>query len=344
MCFEDHSVDPRPTADYETQEHLKIREGRCLAPQAIAAAKGSGPCRNVAAPTVMQEIRVEPLDVTFQGYTYRSEIAFAIGRERAPVVLVFPNYAGKKQFDVDQAVFLAQTGYVGVAVELYKETPEYTYADRNPGRSASAEEVKRHRSAGFGMMNGVKRNLIAFRGLMEATLSAARQHSASHPQLAGGIGYCFGGVCVLECVRGRLDMQAVVSFHGVLQTGLNNIDQDPNFDDRIQEAPKGPYATWCRVLIENGNADVLVPQESAIAFKKEMDDNGIDWQFHDHAKTPHGFALPPGVFSAAYNQAADRRSTLSMLQHFKETWPDFPQYTVARNAAGTLLYPPRARL
>jgi len=267
-----------------------------------------------------------------------------VGRGRAPVVLVFPNYAGKKQFDVDQAVFLAQAGYVGVAVDLYQEIPEYTHADRNPGRSASDDEVRRHRSAGFGMMNRLLRKPVIFRGLMEATLAAARQHSAAHPQLAGAIGYCFGGVCVLECVRGRLDMQAVVSFHGVLQSRPKNIDEDPSFDDSIEAAPKGPYATWCRVLIENGNSDPLVPQESVITFKKEMDDNGIDWQFHDHARTPHGFALPPGVFSAAYNEAADRRSTLSMLQHFKETWPEFPQYTVTRNAAGTLLCPPQARL
>ena len=27
-----------------------------------------------------------------------------------------------------------------------------------------------------------------------------------------------------------------------------------------------------------------------------MDDAGIDWRFNNHARTPHGFALAPGVF------------------------------------------------
>jgi hypothetical protein len=46
--------------------------------------------------------------------------------------MVLPNYAGMKQFDKDQAVFLAKLGYVGLAVELFHETEDYKYADRNP--------------------------------------------------------------------------------------------------------------------------------------------------------------------------------------------------------------------
>ena len=49
-----------------------------------------------------------------------------------PVVLVLPNYAGMKQFDKDQAVFLAKLGYIGLAVEVFHETEDYKYADRNP--------------------------------------------------------------------------------------------------------------------------------------------------------------------------------------------------------------------
>lgn len=46
------------------------------------------------------------------------------------MILVHHNYAGLNQFDVDQACFLAKSGYVGLAVDLYKETPLYTYKDR----------------------------------------------------------------------------------------------------------------------------------------------------------------------------------------------------------------------
>ena len=43
------------------------------------------------------------------------------------------------------------------------------------------------------------------------------------------------------------------------------------------------------------------------------------------------------VWSTAYTEAADRRSTLSMLSLFAEVWPDYPQYAVESNACGTAL-------
>lgn len=43
-------------------------------------------------------------------------IAYVAGRPPGPVVMVHHNYAGSKQFDVDQAAFLARCGYVGVAI------------------------------------------------------------------------------------------------------------------------------------------------------------------------------------------------------------------------------------
>merc|ERR1711972_953264 len=132
----------------------------------------------------------------YEGYTYKSDIAFQEGRERAPVVLVFPNYAGKKQFDIDQAIFLAKLGYVGVAVDLYKETPDYSYDDRNPNKDTPEDKVTKHWKGAFAAMNGLLRNPGTLRGLMAATLAEARKHPSAHPTYAAGIGYCFGGACV----------------------------------------------------------------------------------------------------------------------------------------------------
>lgn len=104
------------------------------------------------------------------GYEYEGWIAFDPSAPPRPVVLVFPNYAGLKQFDIDQAVcvkksnflqnpfcclqfillhplilwslsigvvnntcrYLAKCGYVGVAVDLYKSTDAYPRTLRNP--------------------------------------------------------------------------------------------------------------------------------------------------------------------------------------------------------------------
>eukprot|EP01052_Picozoa_sp_SAG31_P010291 SAG31_NODE_559_length_14152_cov_2.923219_4_plen_178_part_00 len=86
---------------------------------------------------------VEPFPLTFDGYTYKhGHIAYIEGRPPAPVIQVHHNYAGLKQFDIDQAAFLAKCGYVGLAVDLYQETDiigaesnlKYSFDDRDPKR------------------------------------------------------------------------------------------------------------------------------------------------------------------------------------------------------------------
>ena len=90
------------------------------------------------------------------------------------------------------------------------------------------------------------------------------------------------------------------------------------------------------IVIENGAEDTLVPDESKARFFKEMDDAGVQWCFHHHAKTPHGFALPPTLGPPGrLHEATDRRSTVNMLSLFREIFPGVPQNKVDYNAAGT---------
>ena len=59
---------------------------------------------------------------------------------------------------------------------------------------------------------------------------------------------------------------------------------------------------------------------------------------HDHARTPHGFALAPDI-STEYTEAADRRSTRAMWAMIKESWPDAPIVPIELNACGTVIHP-----
>ena len=98
------------------------------------------------------------------------------------------------------------------------------------------------------------------------------------------IGYCFGGMAVLECIRGGLDIGGVVSFHGLLQTG-----EDPNAAKYGAAIPplklcENHYNKKAVVLIENGAADYLVTKESKERFYAEMNAAGVDWNFHDHSE------------------------------------------------------------
>merc|ERR1719486_1562812 len=104
---------------------------------------------------------------------------------------------------------------------------------------------------------------------MKAWLDLARTHPAVHPEYAGAIGYCFGGQCLLEQVRAGHNVQAVVSFHGLLHSRPahpTNRENDPRpfyqrlsakefaEDATIIKAPNN-YTKTCKVLIENGDLD-----------------------------------------------------------------------------------------
>ena len=152
------------------------------------------------------------------------------------------------------------------------------------------------------------------------------------------IGYCFGGMVVIEGVRGGLNLAGVVSFHGLLQTG-----EDPSASNFDAERPAlkpcaNNYNTDSVIVIENGAEDHLVKPENRQRFFAEMDAANVDWSFHDHAKTPHGFALPPRLGPPGkLHEAADRRSTQNMLSLFRELYPNIKQQAVSPNAAGTTI-------
>lgn len=328
MCVPDTNP---PSEPYQTRQHL------------LPSARGQSLLEAQA--TNAGELVIEEFPLSYNGYTYtHSRIAYVTGRGPVPVVLVYPNYAGLKQFDVDVAAFLARCGYVGLAVDLYKDVPgEYTFADRNPHRDASADIIKRHRSGSSRAMDDLLRAPKDWRVLMHAYLAAAFAHLAVSDGLAGAIGYCLGGQCVLEHVRAGHLLQAVVSFHGVYHSRPRHAKEDrrltkEEFEGEVDLAVDA-YGSACRVLVEHGDHDTRDGRDGAsiAAWKEEMDAVGVDWRFNNHARTPHGFALAPGVWSNAYTESSDRRSTLAMLSLFSETWPAFPQYAVEANACGTVL-------
>jgi len=141
-------------------------------------------------------------------------IAYIEGAGPKPVVLVHPNYAGLKQFDIDQCCFLARCGYAALCVDHYKDEGIYTFADRNPRRShhangaepldLSADQrnaARRHGVGAFTCMNDALSDPKRWRGLMKANLDMAFAHPAVEEGLAAAIGYCFGGQACIEQVR-----------------------------------------------------------------------------------------------------------------------------------------------
>ena len=111
------------------------------------------------------------------------------------------------------------------------------------------------------------------------------------------IGYCFGGMAVLEMARdGQNDLAGVVSFHGVLAT----------------PTPLKPNTYKGKILVLHGIDDPVVPDDMTMAFWKEMRDAKANWEFVAYGKALHTFTnwLMPedGPPPAVYNKQADQRS------------------------------------
>ena len=280
------------------------------------------------------DLRRDDIAVDFRGNAYLGHlVAPPEDSGPRPLVLVIHNYQGLKFFDVDVAEYLARVGYVGLAIDVYGDVvpPRERVFPDDPSR------VHDFQKQCFEGLVAMDHDHELFRGLLGEWLERGFAHpavDASFP--AGAIGYCFGGMAVIECVRGGLNVGGVVSFHGLLQTS-----EDPNpARYGVERPPLKPhpanYNTNAVILIENGADDALVPDSSKQRFFDEMDAAGVSWIFHHHAKTPHGFALPPTLGPPGrLHEATDRRSTMSMLGLFREIFPGVPQNPVTRNAAGT---------
>ncbi len=281
------------------------------------------------------DLRRDEISFTYQGNDYLGHlVAPAESAGPRPLVLVVHNYQGLKQFDIDVAEYMARLGYVGLAVDAYgNDVP----ADDREFPVNEASRIPEYQKRAFEAMVRIEHDFNKLRGLLSAWIEAGMAHpTVSNDYQPAVIGYCFGGMVVIECVRGGLPISGGVSFHGLLQTAEK--PDPPPFDvvrPPIVTAPN-PYNTEAVLVIENGAEDQLVPFESQQRFFAEMDEAGVNWCFHNHAKTPHGFALaerigPPGRLY----EPADRRSTQHMLDLFRELFAGVPQNRVEYNAAGT---------
>lgn len=203
----------------------------------------------------------------------------------------------------------------------------------------------KHFVGAFTQMQGLLKSPDRWRRLMAAYLEEAFKHPAVKRGLAGSIGYCLGGQSCLEQLRAGHTIQAIVGFHGLLHSRpmypeecFNSLRRITKEEYANQYKLDNVYTPGCRVLMENGAHDLEIPQASLDEWIAEMDENKVDWRFDNHARGPHGFALPKGIPGGdQYSEHIDRRSCLAMLSLFAETWPEYEQYPVECNACGTKL-------
>jgi dienelactone hydrolase len=224
-------------------------------------------------------------DTSLKGSYYLPEAATG----PLPVVLVVPAWDGLVQEVHDKAQRLAADGYLALAVDVY-------------GDGLTLDDMSQLEAVIGPFM--ADRKLLIRR--MQAAVDAALTIPGVDAGRVGAMGYCFGGLCVLDLARaGGETVRGVVSFHGALLAP----DPHPGLPVRAS------------VLALHGNDDPLVPPEQVAGFMKEMDAHGADWQLVSYGGVMHAFTRPDANLpeaGAVYDADADRRSWRAMLDFFEE--------------------------
>ncbi|KRE34703.1 carboxymethylenebutenolidase [Mycobacterium sp. Soil538] len=211
-------------------------------------------------------------------------------RTSAQTVLVVHGMEGRSDAQLEFAGKLTEWGYQAVAVDLFGE--EVTRG----GMDATGAEMARFAD---------DRTALAQR------LAAVFAAVTAAPQVAGtqlaAIGFCFGGLCVLDLARAGLPLAGVASFHGLLTA-------HPTLGQRDVHA---------RVLVLHGWDDPFAPPEDVVALGRELSGRGIDWQLHAYGDTVHAFMAPWADDPARgilYSESASRRAWTTLGIFLHECW------------------------
>jgi dienelactone hydrolase len=135
----------------------------------------------------------------------------------------------------------------------------------------------------------------------------------SHAQVDGrvaAIGYCFGGMTVLELARSGAELAGAVSVHGSLETAR----------------PAQPNTVKAKILVCHGALDPHVSTPQVNAFIEEMKTANTDWQLVIYGNAMHGFTheTGPQLPGVEYHALTDRRSS-SAIQSFLAELFGIPQ-------------------
>ena len=227
----------------------------------------------------------------FQGEMYYDENL----KETAPCILVAHAWMGQDDFARAKARSLASLGYVGFAIDYYGNA-----------------KVVHTKEEATSLMQPLFLDRVSIQARLKAALDVAAQHPKVNPKKIGGIGFCFGGLCVIELFRSGADMRGAVSFHGILGD-----------EKEGKKAKTVPLASGIKgsLLVLHGYDDPMVTHEDIVKFQKELNDAHIDWQMHFYGNTSHAFTVPQAndkSMGLMYNPVSEKRSWRSMKNFFEE--------------------------
>ena len=231
-------------------------------------------------------MKTETIKYRSTGEDLEGYVAFP-ENDSAPLVLVAHTWAGKDNFVHKKAEDLADLGYVGFAVDMY-------------GNGKVGVDTAENES----LMTPLISDRDELKDRIVSALNFGKSLPGVDPKRVAAIGYCFGGLVVLDLARSGEDLQGVVSFHGLLMPS------------DIRDS-----GVKAKVLVLHGERDPMVPLEMVDSFQKEMTEASADWQLHSYGGTYHAFTNPDANdpnLGTQFNKSANERSWQSMKSFFEE--------------------------
>lgn len=205
---------------------------------------------------------------------------------RRPGILVVHGGAGLDEHAKGRAKRLAALGYAVFACDMYGK------GVAGGGREKIMAQIMA---------------LRADRAKLCTRVAAGINVLKAQPQVDGrlaAVGYCFGGMTVLELARSGMDLAGVASVHG-------SLDTTPRAEANSMKA---------KILVCHGALDPHVPPAHVTAFQEEMNHAGADWQLNIYGGAMHGFTHDsgPALPGVAYHAQADARSSLAIQSFLAE--------------------------
>jgi len=219
----------------------------------------------------------------------------SLNNEKRPAVIVVHPWQGCNDFTKKKALEVASLGYLAFAIDLYGN-----------GQTATSDNEAAN------LMKPLFIDRATLQERMIAAFELIANHPLTDPKQIGAIGFCFGGLSVIELLRTGVNLLGAVSFHGVLGDHLGEYQATPG--DRTSRI-KGS------LLVLHGFNDPLVPSSDITLLENEMSEKGADWQINIYGNTSHAFMnedMHSPEKGLVYNPKTAKRAWQSMINFFNE--------------------------
>jgi dienelactone hydrolase len=246
-------------------------------------------CAALYAAPAQATMHTETIDYTIGTKKFQGFLAYDDARsDKLPGVLVAHDWMGLGEQVKARTKQVAALGYVAFAADIY-------------GKGIVAHD---HNEAGK-LAGAYMSDRALLRGRMAAALDVLKKNPHVDAARLASMGYCFGGMGVLELARSGAAVAGTVAIHGLLTAAT----------------PADAAQIKGRVLALHGAEDPFAPAKQRADFEAEMRGGKVDWQMVVYGNTLHAFTVPTAnkpEMGLVYSPAADARSWEALKDFLSE--------------------------